>query len=331
VARLAAALVPCAALTVGTRTLSAQALSGPSSFDLLPLAARAVGLGGAIVADAPGGEVVLSNPAGLAWLTRTEGALHYAKDYAANRLLATVVLPRHRVGTFAISATYVDFGAQESTPSEGQVTGQILPRGLTLGASYAASFGHRFSAGVSYRVLQFRNDCTGLCVNPSDPTQGLPAPTTAGAVDAGIQYHFAGHTPVRLGFAIRNAGPGVAVEDREQADPLPTEGSVGVRVDLPSVARSVKDTELHLLGEVGTGIAKSGLGTDVRLGAEAEYRKRFALRAGFSHRSGSQYGGPTIGFGYMGERFTFDLATQFAGFSTDAGVQPIFAAFRYWF
>jgi hypothetical protein len=331
-ARRSAALATFAALSVGSfhlaRPLAAQTTSGATSL-LLPLAARVVGVGGATVADLPGGEAVLSNPAGLAWLARKEGGLHFAKDFGSTRLLANVVLPTRAVGTFAVSATYIDYGEQEATLGENQTAGRFIPRDIALSGSYAASFGRRVSLGVTYSLFQSRFDCVGLCEDPTDPTSATAPNASVGVVDAGVQYDLTGHVPLRLGAAVRHLGLRIQVQDREQTDPLPTEGSVGARFDVPNVARYVKDAELHLLGEVVTGLSVSGLG-EVRLGAEGVYRKTFALRGGVAVGR-AEGAGPAVGFGYVGKRFAFDLATQFAGLSVDSGQPPTFVAFRYWF
>jgi hypothetical protein len=329
VTRRLVALAVSAASLLGARPLSAQTTS-TAQFLLLPISARAVGVGGAQVAETSGGDVVLSNPAGLAWLTRQEGALNYGKDLFANRLLGTFVIPSKRAGTFGITATYGDFGEQEATLGPDAAVGRIIPRVIAFGATYAASFGKRLAAGISYNVLQSRFDCVGLCEDPTDPTAGKLPVSTAGAVDAGVQYDFTGKAPLHIGVAVRHVGLKVQVQDREQTDPLPTEASFGARFDVPNVARYVKDAELHLVGEVVTGLNATALG-DFRLGAEGVFRKTIALRAGYSYGRSDLGGGPAVGLGYAGKRFAFDLATQFTGLSVDAGQPPTFVALRYWF
>lgn len=326
---LAASVASVASLS-GSRPLVAQTTSG-ATFLLLPISARIVGRGGASVADAPGTEAVESNPAALGWLTRSEGALHYAQDFNATRFLAAVAIPRRVFGTFELSWARTDYGSQEARIGpDSPPTGSLNPHDDVFAASYGASLGRRLALGVTFKII--RNDyfsCSGVCTDPDDPGAVLPGASSTGAVDAGLQYDFTGQAPVRVGVAVHHAGLPVQIQDRAQTDELPTEATFGATVDIPGVARRVPGAELRILGEVLTGVASETTG-EVRLGAEGIYRKTFALRAGYRHGRGES-GGPSFGIGYTAKRFAFDLATQFAGFSAEAGQTPTFVAFRYWF
>lgn len=298
-------------------------------FLLVPIAARSVGVGGAHVADSPGTESVLSNPAGLAGIPRREGALHYGQDFSSNRFLASVAVPSRRIGTLALSAMVDDLGSQEVTSSGGTVVGRTSPRNIFLAGSYASTVGRRLALGVTYRFIQVRFDCTGQCVDPENPNNAAENSSTS-SVDFGVQYDLGSRLPLTLGAALRHVGSSsLQVQDREQTDALPTQVSVGARYTVPNVAKYVGDTRVRLLTEVVSGV-RTGATREVRLGVEGVYRAAFALRAGYVTGSGVA-DGPAVGFGYVGRRVAFDLARQFTGLSVDAGEPPTFAAFRYAF
>jgi hypothetical protein len=331
--------------TLDVRTLAALwaalfALPGPAggqisetgaAFLLLPIAARPVGLGGAVVADSLGSEAAaVANPAGLGRLTRSEGALNYGQDFLSRRFLATVAVPVRALGTFAVAASLTDYGAQEATSSPDAPTGTLYPRDVYYAASYGSTIGRRAAVGVTYRFIQNRLDCTGQCSDPTapDPT-ALPRGSTS-AIDFGVQYDLTGGLPLVVGAAIRNVGLRLQVLDREQADPLPTHASVGARFTVPDVGRYAKDTELRVSGEIATGVGSGRGGGAVRLGAEASYRGALFLRAGFVSTQG-EADGPAVGVGYSGRRLGVDIARQLTGLSVDAGRPPTYIALRSWF
>ena len=193
----------------------------------------------------------------------------------------------------------------------------------------AARSGRALSVGLTYRLLQNRFDCSGICSTPGDPTPTADLKPTTSMVDIGAQYDFKAHAPLAVGAAVRYLGLRLQFKDRDQADPLPTQFAVGARYDVTALAARVKDAKLRLTGEVVRGLSAGGADASVHGGAEATFRNVFALRGGWVQRRGQS--GPSVGFGYQSTRFGLDVAQQLTGFSVEAGKTPTFLALRYLF
>ena len=84
-------------------------------------------------------------------------------------------------------------------------------------------------------------------------------------------------------------------------------------------------------------ITVDGLGKAYHVGAEAVYRDRVSLRAGYSHLPGyggvqaSEYNGPMIGFGFSSARLAFDVARQITATGLLAEEPPTYVGLRYAF
>ena len=309
--------------------LGAQSNTG-AAFLLVPIAARSVGVAGASVADVPGTEAVVTNPAALGHVDRREAALHVGQDAASKRLLATVVLPSRVLGAFSVAAYLADYGAGDLVSGAGEVVGRIYPRDVFYAATYASDIGRRLAVGVTYRYVQNRFDCTGQCINPEDGRSYEQISSTS-SVDVGARYEFGPRVPLSVGAAVRHFGFRLQIEDREQADALPTQLALGARYVVPGIARYVPDGELRLLGEAVGGLAAE-LSNELRLGVEGVYRSRFVVRGGYAvARGGGLTSGPAFGLGYAGPRFALDLARQVGGLSSAQGQPPTYASLRYWF
>ncbi|HEY2824278.1 MAG TPA: PorV/PorQ family protein, partial [Gemmatimonadales bacterium] len=203
--------------------------NGGAAFLLVPVGARAAALGQASGADAGTSEAAFWNPAGLSTMTSSELALHHTHTFASDNYAVAFYLATRRLGALGVAAYLVDYGAQDVVPGPDQPTvGSIDPRNVELIASYAAPIGGGLSFGVNYKIVQFRQDCTGAC------GQFESLVGTTHAVDVGVQYALAGDA-LRLGATVRHAGFPLQVENRDQADPLPTQVVFGAiyRMFLP--------------------------------------------------------------------------------------------------
>ena len=79
-----------------------------------------------------------------------------------------------------------------------------------LAASYAATFGSRVRAGVTYKFLQDRQDCSGDCTGA--PTH---VPSTS-AFDFGVQAALDDSSRITFGAYARNIGFRLQINDVEQ-------------------------------------------------------------------------------------------------------------------
>ena len=290
-------------------------------FLLLPVGARAVGAGQAVVADGGGSEAIWWNPAGLARLDSYEASIHHSQSLAATGDALTVVLPIPVVGVVGLSANVLNFGEQEITDEvTGETIGVQLLRSFVFAATYSTPIGERVNAGITYKVVQFRNDCSGACVGVDEVA------ATTSALDLGVQYDLSPRSPITVGAAIRNLGLRVQVNDSEQADPLPTRLHVGVAYRVPAIEQ-LRETEVRLSGDLVDQLRiRSPSG---RVGVEFLYQKRYFARAGYVLEDG---GGPAIGGGVTAGGLIVDIARVMGG-DLYSGVDgaPIHVSLRYLF
>lgn len=291
-----------------------------TAFLLLPIGARAVGMGQALVADNPGTESVWWNPAAAARNTKREAAIHHSQTVVATGDALTYMAPS-RIGTLAVSLDVLNFGDQQVTDEQGPV-GVILPRNLVVAGTWARSIGKRFNGGVSYKLIQFRVDCSGQCANVATFA------ASAHAFDAGVQYQLRGAAPMMLGVAVRNVGSRLKVDERSNPDPLPTRIEAGVLYPVSLVAKYVSDIDVRLAGAV---IADRNFAEPAaRVGADVVWQGQVHLRAGYAARE-SNGAGAALGFGLVAGKLEFDIARSFGGLSSDAGQPPTYFSLRYIF
>ena len=305
----------------------AAAQGDGAGFLLLPVGARAIATGGAVAAAGEGSESVWWNPAAVARETRREIAIHHAQTVLATSDAIIAVFPWRRVGVVAVAANLVDLGEQEATGEQGQVLGTLFPRNVVASLSYARTIGTRLDVGATYKLLQVRLDCSGQCATvPVDAT-------TTSAVDLGVRMSLAGWLPITVGAGVRNAGPGVRAPDRDERDPLPTRWQTGVLYELPGLDRLSEDVVVRLSSDVvsPTGEFAPGL----RVGGEAIWQRRVAVRGGYVFDTGDDVGteaaGPAVGLGLVAGRLTVDIAREFQGLSVDAGQPPTYVSVRFRF
>ncbi|MBC7791342.1 MAG: PorV/PorQ family protein [Anaerolineae bacterium] len=319
-----------AAIVLAVRSLWAAVAAGQSGlttegapFLLIPVGARALGMGQAVVADQPGSEAVWWNPSGLARSEKREIAVHHYGSVVGNGDAITIVLPSSLLGVLAASVYVLNFGEQEIPDPNGVVVGAFTPLNLVYAATYATSVGSRLNAGISVKLVQLRINCSGACGT-------LPAVSSTTAIDMGAQYDARWLLPVTLGVAVRNVGPKLQVNDRDQADPLPTRIQFGALYRVTSLEKYSRDVSVRVSGDV---IDELQLGSPtIRLGADAAYRQRAHLRAGYVFREieNSEQYGASLGLGLSAGNLQVDIARMFEGFA-GASQPPTYLSLRYLF
>ncbi len=290
-------------------------------FLLVPFGAHAVALGEAVVADsALGTEAMWWNAAALARLGKKEVAVHHSQTLIATSDMLTFALPSRVLGTIAASAYLVNYGDQAATdPVNGTEIGTITNRNYQLALSYATPVGKRLSAGVTYKFVMLRFQCTGICGN---------VPVISGstsALDLGAQYVLPTTLPVTIGASVRNIGPALQVKDTEQADPLPRIFQVGVKARLPVQSLSEAGASLDVTADVQRAAALTGAAGGV--GVVLGYREVAFLRGGYKLQPGDAKG-PSIGFGFQRGGFALDLARRFDAASSQLGEPPTYISLR---
>lgn len=293
-----------------------------AAFLLVPVGARATALGQAAVADGGTSEAAFWNPAGLATLPHSEFAVHYASTFASNNTALTGYLADDRLGVVGVAAYLVDFGSQDVTPpGGGPPVGRLSPRGIQLLASYATDVAGSLGLGVSYKLIQFRQDCQGNCGSARTVVG------TTHAIDVGLQYAFGAARDLTAGLAVRHAGFRLQLENREQADPLPTRVQLGMayRVFLPTTLPDGERLDLRFLLDLQEAWGEYG-NPDALLGLEFGYRDLVRLRTGYALvESGGR--GPSVGLGVRFDRIAIDFARVF--FETSTLDEPAYLSVRF--
>src|SRR5215216_2404990 len=208
-----------------------------AAFLLIPIGARALGMGQAVVADQQGSEAVWWNPSGLARSEKREVAIHHYQSIVGRGDAISLLVPSSLLGVLSASVYILDYGTQEfRDPSgSGATASSITPRNLVYAATYATPVGSRINAGVTFKIVQLRVDCAGICPELAQLS------ASSSAVDAGVQYDASSILPASIGVAVRNLGPRLQVNDREQADPLPTRIQIGALYRVTPGGASAKD------------------------------------------------------------------------------------------
>ncbi len=311
------AAAACAACTVPLRAQGGLSTEG-ALFLLVPVGARSVGTGQTLAAAEAGTASLWGNPAGIARMTRRELALHHSQTIVATGEVLAFVYPAGKAGVVAVGAQLYDYGAQEQTIDATGTIGEVLPRVLVGVVTYAATIGSHLRAGVSYKVLQSRVDCTGPCGS-------LRSSVSTTALDAGLQYGLARSDSLTVGVALRSLGFRLQMNDNAQADPLPTRVHLGVQGLVPAVGRALAGATLRWSGEL---VNRTSLNDPAwRVGGELGLQQQLYLRAGYASGIGDATG-PAFGFGFVRGKLALDLARVLGGFSSDAGQPPTYLSLR---
>ena len=300
----------------------AQSLEpGGAAFLLVPVGARAAALGQAAVAMEGTGESAFWNPAGLASLRSSELSIHRAHTFASDNTVLSAYFASGTLGTVGVAGYLVDFGSQEVVPGPGRPsTGRVSPRNVELLASYATDLAGPLTLGVNYKLIQFRQDCSGDCT-PFRTVVG----TTHG-VDLGLQYGFGDADALRIGAAILHAGFKLQVQNRGQADPLPTRLQVGAvyRVSLPTPPDAPEPLDARLMIDVQEPWGDHQ-NPDARVGVELAYGETIRIRTGYAFLQ-AESAGPSVGLGLRFGRLALDFARLF--YESSSLENPVYLSLR---
>jgi hypothetical protein len=307
---------------------SAGAQSDPSRVEgaldfLLPTGARSLGMGQAVAAAAVGSDALWWNPALIARGPR-EVALHMTRNssiLAETDAGGAIVFPVRKVGAFALSFRYINYGSQGATSgSEGQV-GTFVSTSTVVAATFAPTLTDRLSGGITYKLLRIGFGCTGDCNNPENVPQ-------TPALDFGLHYLVMKDSAFSVGASVRNLGPKLQVRDAPQADPLPARVDIGIEY-APHLSQLPKEARLRLATDV-VSFASGGGSLGFRFGGEFAWMERYQARAGYV-AAGPTGSGPTFGFGVRTGKLQIDLAQMLSDLASQSGTTPTFLSLRYIF
>lgn len=295
------------------------------AFLLLPVGARATALGQATAADGGTTEALFWNPAGLADIRHTELALHHYNAFFGAGDAIVLAVPANGLGVFTVGAYVVDYGDLELTTGPGlPPIGTITARNIALEASYATGIFGGLTAGIAYKLVQFRVDCSGDCA-------GLPtAVGTTHALDIGVRYALPTAIPIELGATIRNIGFKFQVNNQAQADPLPTRLQIGVAFVALRPAAGVDGLDVRVLADMQGVVGQGDLAPTGLFGIESGYREMLRVRLGYAFLD-TQSRGPSMGVGMKVGRVGIDLAKTFYAADAIGEKDPFHVSMRFTF
>ena len=308
---------------------AAQASSTEGApFLLLPVGAKAIGLGRAVSAFA-GAQSVWWNPAGLA---EVEGGrfLVYRSDHPVagpnGATAASLVLTHTALGALGVSYQFFDNGSQDVTDEQSNLIGTLKGRGHLAVITLATRFGNRLNAGMNLKLVQDRFTCRGQCPDGS----GLSATTFA--VDAGVQLAPLSGIPLRLAAMVAHLGSDLQYLNEGQADPLPTRFRLAAAYDVMGHFVETDELGLSLAVELDNhwrdpGSPATYVGAEFRAGAEDV----LYVRAGYVFDAELQVDGAAVGVGLHYERLELELAKSLATSVLQTETEPVHISFGFVF
>jgi hypothetical protein len=285
---------------------------------LFPVGARSVSLGDAVTAR-PGQDAIFANPAALSAFGTAQLSAHRSTLADASRTTLGGLFVMKDIGVFGLSYHLLDFGEQEAIDDVGNrgTFGVIYQQ---LIASFATNVGIGWSAGVNYRLYDYRPSCTGFACSGED------ASGTTHMVDAGLVFSPAFLPSFRFGASMMHAGFPLQIKNAAQADPTPARLRVGAAYEAGHhfTRDSVLAVWIHVDGVTRLRDAGSPA---VNFGIEAELDKTIFFRAGHaSAGDGITAGGTGIGLGLKYERFEVSVAKTVSASPLFEG-EPIHVSF----
>lgn len=313
-AQLALAAIAMALCSLaGGRSAEAQA-GAEGIFVLLPVGARAVGMGETMVAQRGGSDQLWWNPSAIADTGEREIALHHSNTAAGQGNSLALVLPARHAGVLGLSLNVLDLGSQIATDESGNQTGVIRPTDYALGLSYAIAPIPLLALGVTVKHVNASIRCSALCTNL--PTES----SSSNGADLGAQIRLSS-VPLTFGLAARHLG--IA-----RGDMTPARLDFGGDYRIEAIERRTPHIQVHAAaGVVTTTRLDSAL---ARVGTDIVLDRRLHVRGGYIRDvvNGSR---ESVGIGLNSGNFIFDLATTFGGLTatTDNGGSPTYFSLRY--
>ena len=284
---------------------------------LVPVGARAVGLASTLTARA-GADAVFINPASMAGIDRDEFRIHSARTEIETATTFGLSLRIRTAGTIALNYRLVDYGEIDATDDFGNVTGTLRLLEQVLNATFATHMSEEWRAGISYKLFQFRQDCSNVC-------GANPFSATTHGIDAGVQFHPRVWPALQLGVAVVHLGFPLQVVNAEQASPMPARVRAGAAYEVMHHFTADTSTTIWASADIAASW-REGIEPVASAAVEVILDQTLFLRGGYSTGTG-RTAGAAVGLGLRYDRFDVGVAKTFAavGSSTPDPFQITFA------
>ena len=297
-----------AALVLFGSDVQAQAVSANECcLSLLqPFGARAVSLGQALSARASA-DGLFYNPASIG-NNRGQFIAHHETTFEGQNNSLTVLVNAGLAGSFALTYALVDLGPSDVTGPSGDVIGTLDSREQQLIATYATGVTDALRAGVSYKLFNAGNFCTGSC-------GGAETSGTTHLLDLGVQAHAPQIPALEIGASLMHMGFSLQQKNAEQADPPPARVRLAAAYELWHHFRSDSTVSVWVSADIVNRL-RSPTTPVGSIGVEVAFDQTILLRAGYSGSGDALVRGAAgIGVGIHYQRFTVGVSKAF-GFDT---------------
>ncbi|MEE9166071.1 MAG: PorV/PorQ family protein [Candidatus Neomarinimicrobiota bacterium] len=195
-------------------------------FLLISPGARAGGMGEAQVAVANDAYASYWNPAGLAFLSSSEIALmhvNWLPNLVSDMYYEFLAFRHHfpTLGTLGGHIIFLNLGEQVRTDEQGENLGTFNSFMLAISGSYGAHISRNSSVGFNVKLLHQKLAEIGA---GAEKGKGV---STDFAFDVAYYKKRFLTSRLDLGITLTNIGPKIAFIDEAQADPMPTNFTVG--------------------------------------------------------------------------------------------------------
>ena len=294
-----------------------------SSFLLVPVGARAVGMAGAVTASRDQWESVFWNPAGVGSMERGAAYFMHSNDFGSDSNILGLVwrFDRLRLG----AAFYAfDLGSQQATNDAGATLGTLDVGNREFILTAAAPVLGWLDAGVNLKLAQFASSCGGAC-------GGFDFTSSAVLFDFGALAVVPSLPSLALGLALVNAGAGMDLNGSGVTDPPPTRIRLGANFDVLAGFDPDRGPDADLGLNLAVDLQQTWAefdDLDAFVGGELAFRHLLYVRAGYAW-AGQGRSGASLGLGLNVMRFRLSLGRTFDDFSTFDSDQPFQFSFGF--
>lgn len=284
---------------------------------LIPVGARSLAMGGAVLGEISGAEAMYWNPAGVAYSQKSEvlfNNMSYIADTDLNYM--ALVFNGGSLGAFGLDIKSLSFGdIEETTELSPDGTGNTYsPSFLVVGLTYSRLITDRITAGVTGKVIH-----EGI----------LQTSANTLAFDLGVQYAFGSN--IKVGVVMKNVGGKMTYSGKnlERTGQMPSSSlirengyfsGVALGADIPSVfsfgaSYTANINEENSLLFSGAFTNNNAASDDLYGGLQYGFKNFFFLRGGYDYQTqgtSDQIFGASFGAGLRYQMNSFVFVFDYA-------------------